>query len=43
VRRRQVRCEATIAAGRCAFTTDGLLAVADLADRFRVQCDGDRV
>ena len=31
-----------IAAGRCAFTADGLLAVADLADRFRAQCDGDQ-
>ena len=29
-----------IAAGRCAFTADGLLAVADLADRFRAQRDG---
>ena len=31
-----------IAAGRCAFTADGLLAVADLVDRFRAQRDGDR-
>ena len=30
------------AAGRCAFTTDGLLAVADLVDRFRAQRGGDR-
>ena len=29
-----------IAAGRCAFTTDGLLALADLADRLRAQRDG---
>ena len=28
-----------IAAGRCAFTTDGLLAVADLVDRFRARRD----
>jgi hypothetical protein len=26
-----------VAAGRCAFTTDGLLAVADLVDRFRAR------
>jgi len=30
-----------IAAGRCAFTADGLLAAADLIDRFRAQRDGD--
>ncbi len=29
-----------IAAGRCPFTTDGLLALADLADRLRTQRDG---
>ena len=29
-----------IAAGRCPFTTDGLLAVADLADRIRARRDG---
>ena len=29
-----------IAAGRCPFTADGLLAVADLSDRFRARCDG---
>ena len=29
-----------IAAGRCPFTTDGLLAVADLVDRFRARRDG---
>jgi len=29
-----------VAAGRCPFTTDGLLAVADLVDRFRAQRDG---
>jgi hypothetical protein len=29
-----------IAAGRCPFTTDGLLALADLADRLRAQRDG---
>ena len=28
-----------IAAGRCPFTTDGLLAVADLVDRFRARRD----
>jgi hypothetical protein len=28
-----------IAAGRCPFTTDGLLALADLADRLRTQRD----
>jgi hypothetical protein len=31
-----------IAAGRCPFTTDGLLAVADLVDRFRARRDGAR-
>ena len=31
-----------MAAGRCAFTADGLLAVADLLDRFGAQRDGDR-
>ena len=31
-----------IAAGRCPFTAGGLLAVADLVDRFRAQRDGDR-
>jgi Family of unknown function (DUF5372) len=31
-----------VAAGRCPFTVDGLLAVADLVDRFRARCDGDR-
>ena len=31
-----------IAAGRCPFTTDDLLAVADLIDRFRGQRDGER-
>ena len=30
-----------IAAGRCPFTTDGLLAVADLVDRIRARRDGD--
>jgi len=30
-----------VADGRCAFTTDGLLAVADLIDRRRAQRDGD--
>ena len=30
-----------IAAGRCPFTTDGLLAVADLVDRIRARCDSD--
>ena len=29
-----------IAAGRCPFSTDGLLALADLADRLRAQRDG---
>ena len=29
-----------IAAGRCAFTVSGLLALADLTDRLRVQRDG---
>ena len=29
-----------IAAGRCPFTTDGLLALADLADRLGAQRDG---
>jgi hypothetical protein len=28
-----------IAAGRCPFTTDGLLAVADLVGRFRARRD----
>ena len=28
-----------VAAGRCPFTTAGLLALADLADRFRAQQD----
>ncbi len=28
-----------VAAGRCPFTTAGLLALADLADRFRAQRD----
>ena len=32
-----------IAAGRCAFTADGLLAAADLAVRLRAQRDGDQV
>jgi hypothetical protein len=32
-----------VAAGRCPFTIDGLLAVADLIDRFRARRDGDRV
>jgi hypothetical protein len=31
-----------IAAGRCPFTTDGLLAVADLVDRLRGWRDGTR-
>ena len=31
-----------IAAGRCPFTTDGLLALADLVDRLRARRDGDR-
>ena len=31
-----------VAAGRCPFTTDGLLAVADLVDRFRARRDGER-
>jgi Family of unknown function (DUF5372) len=31
-----------VAAGRCAFTTDGLLAVADLIDRSRARRDSDR-
>ena len=31
-----------IAAGRCPFTTDDLLAVADLIDRFRGRPDGAR-
>jgi Family of unknown function (DUF5372) len=30
-----------IAAGRCPFTTGGLLAVADLIDRFRARRRGD--
>jgi uncharacterized protein DUF5372 len=29
-----------IAAGRCPFTTDGLLALADLVDRLRARRDG---
>ena len=29
-----------VAAGRCPFTADSLLAVADLIDRFRARCDG---
>jgi hypothetical protein len=31
-----------IAAGRCPFTTDDLLAVADLIDRFRGRLDDER-
>jgi hypothetical protein len=31
-----------VAAGRCAFTTDGLLAVADLIDRLRARPGSDR-
>ena len=31
-----------VAAGRCAFTIDGLLAVADLVDRFRAGRHGGR-
>ena len=31
-----------IAAGRCPFTTDDLLAVADLVDRFRARRDSGR-
>jgi hypothetical protein len=31
-----------VAAGRCAFTTDGLLAVADLIDRLRARRDDDQ-
>ena len=31
-----------IAAGRCPFTTDGLLALADLIDRLRGQPGGER-
>jgi hypothetical protein len=31
-----------IAAGRCPFTTDDLLAVADLVDQFRALRDGSR-
>jgi hypothetical protein len=31
-----------IAAGRCPFTTDDLLAVAGLVDQFRARRDGDR-
>jgi Family of unknown function (DUF5372) len=31
-----------IAAGRCPFATDDLLAVADLVDRFRARRDGGR-
>ena len=30
-----------VAAGRCPFTTDGLLAVADLVDRIRARRDSD--
>jgi hypothetical protein len=30
-----------VAAGRCPFTTGGLLAVADLIDRFRARRHGD--
>jgi hypothetical protein len=30
-----------VAAGRCPFTVDGLLAVADLVDRFRARRDAD--
>ena len=29
-----------VTAGRCPFTADGLLAVADLVDRFRARRDG---
>jgi len=29
-----------VAVGRCPFTTDGLLALADLVDRIRGQRDG---
>jgi hypothetical protein len=32
-----------IAAGRCPFTADGLLAVADLVARLRERPDGDRL
>ena len=31
-----------VAAGRCPFSTDGLLAAADLIGRFRVRPDSDR-
>ncbi len=31
-----------VAAGRCPFTTAGLLAVADLIDRFRARGDDDQ-
>lgn len=31
-----------VAAGRCPFTTAGLLAVADLVDRFRARSDDDQ-
>ena len=31
-----------VAAGRCPFTTAGLLAVADLIDRFRARRDDDQ-
>jgi len=31
-----------VAAGRCPFTADGLLAVADLIGRFRARRDSDR-
>ena len=30
-----------VADGRCPFTTEGLLALADLIDRFRSQADSD--
>jgi hypothetical protein len=30
-----------VAGGRCPFTTEGLLALAGLIDRFRSQADGD--
>jgi hypothetical protein len=31
-----------VAAGRCAFTADSLLGVADLVDRFRARRDSDQ-
>jgi hypothetical protein len=31
-----------VAGGRCPFTTEGLLALAGLIDRFRSQADGDK-